>query len=103
MRVEARLQRTRLQVIPGGAWPTYIHIRASVWYEENGLELEAFHHATAANDVERVERLIEGGGMPIHFRGAVAPVLNWLELQPTRVLDATPSLWYGQPMPRCCW
>src|SRR5665811_839631 len=29
------------------------HIRAAQWYEENGLELEAFHHAAAANDVER--------------------------------------------------
>ena len=36
------------------------HIRASRWYEDNGLEIEAFHHAAAANDIERAERLIEG-------------------------------------------
>ena len=48
-----------------------LHIRASQWYEDNGLEIEAFHHAAAANDVERAERLIEGKGMPLHFRGAV--------------------------------
>ena len=47
-----------------------LHIRASQWYEDNGLEIEAFHHAAAANDVERAERLIEGKGMPLHFRGA---------------------------------
>jgi LuxR family maltose regulon positive regulatory protein len=70
-----------------------LHLRASVWYEDNGLEIEAFHHATAANDFERAERLIEGKGMPLHFRGAVAPVLNWLESLPTTVLDAWPSLW----------
>ena len=70
-----------------------LHKRASVWYEDNGLEIEAFHHAAAANDVERAERLIEGKGMPLHFRGAVAPVLNWLESLPTTVLDARPSLW----------
>src|SRR2546421_4409141 len=70
-----------------------LHIRASLWYEDQGLELEAFHHAAAANDVERAERLIEGKGMPLHFRGAVAPVLNWLESLPTTVLDAWPSLW----------
>jgi LuxR family maltose regulon positive regulatory protein len=69
------------------------HIRASQWYEDNGLELEAFHHAAAANDVERAERLIEGKGMPLHFRGAVAPVLNWLNSLPATVLDAWPSLW----------
>jgi LuxR family maltose regulon positive regulatory protein len=70
-----------------------LHIRASAWYEDNGLEIEAFHHATAANDFERAERLIEGKGMPLHFRGAVAPVLSWLESLPTTVLDAWPSLW----------
>ena len=31
--------------------------------------------------------------MPLHFRGGVAPVLNWLESLPTTVLDARPSLW----------
>ena len=70
-----------------------LHIRASVWYEENGLEIEAFHHAAAANDVEHAARLVEGEGMPLLFRGAVAPVLNWLESLPTTVLDARPSLW----------
>jgi LuxR family maltose regulon positive regulatory protein len=70
-----------------------LHKRASVWYEDNGLEIEAFHHATAANDVERAARLIEGKGMPLHFRGAVVPVLNWLKSLPTTVLDARPSLW----------
>ncbi|HEX6555912.1 MAG TPA: LuxR C-terminal-related transcriptional regulator [Ktedonobacteraceae bacterium] len=69
------------------------HIRASLWYEDHGLEIEAFQHAAAANDVERAERLIEGKGMPLHFRGAVAPVLNWLESLPKTALDARPSLW----------
>jgi len=69
------------------------HSRASVWYEENGLEIEAFHHAAAANDVERAARLVEGEGMPLHFRGVAAPVLNWLASLPTTVLDARPSLW----------
>jgi len=70
-----------------------LHIRASIWYEENGLEIEAFHQAVAANDVERAERLMEGDGMPLPFRGAVLPVLNWLSSLPTTVLDARPLLW----------
>jgi len=69
------------------------HIRASEWYEENGLEIEAFHHATAASDVERATRLMEGDWMPLPFRGAVVPVLKWLKSLPTTVLDARPLLW----------
>jgi LuxR family maltose regulon positive regulatory protein len=69
------------------------HKRASVWYEENGFEVEAFQHATAANDFARAERLIEGNGMPLHFRGVVFPILNWLKSLPITVCDSYPSLW----------
>jgi LuxR family maltose regulon positive regulatory protein len=70
-----------------------LHIRASLWYEDYGLSMEAFHHAAAANDVERAERLIKGKGIPLHFRGAVTAILDWLESLPTTVLNARPSLW----------
>ncbi|OKP86062.1 transcriptional regulator [Paenibacillus helianthi] len=70
-----------------------LHIRASGWYEDNGFELEAFHHAAAAGDIERAARLMEGEGMPLLFRGAVTPVLNWLESMPREILDSRPSLW----------
>ena len=72
---------------------TELHSRASEWYEDNGLELEAFLHAAAANDLDRAERLIEGQGVPLQFRGAGAPVLKWLESLTPTVLDARPSLW----------
>ena len=68
------------------------HIRASEWYQASGLEIEAFQHAAAGHDVERAERLIEGNGMPLAFRGALDPILHWLGSLPTTVLDARPSL-----------
>ncbi len=71
-----------------------LHIRASQWYEDNGLEVEAFHHAAAANDIERAERLMDGKGIPLHFRGAVTAVLEWLASLPKSALDARPSLWW---------
>ena len=91
-RLFADLLRQRWLQLADDRAATY-HIRASQWYEANGLEIEAFHHAAAAHDIARAERLIEGNGMPLHFRGAVAPVLNWLKTLPTSVLDAWPSLW----------
>ena len=69
-----------------------LHSRASRWYEENDLGIEAFHHAAAANDVERAEKIIEGNSIPLHFRGAVAAILEWLATLPQTVLDARPSL-----------
>jgi ATP/maltotriose-dependent transcriptional regulator MalT len=67
--------------------------RASIWCEENGFAVEAFHHAAAANDIERATHLIEGGGKSMTFRGALAPVLKRLKSLPARVLDANPLLW----------
>ena len=97
----AELLRQRLQ--QGSVPPTgekgmeeevaELHIRASKWFEDNGLEIEAFQHAAAANDVERAARLIEGKGAPVHFRGAASQVLNWLTSLPESILDDSPSLW----------
>jgi LuxR family maltose regulon positive regulatory protein len=70
-----------------------LHIRASVWFEAHGFDLEAFQHAAAAQDVERAARLMEGKGMPLHFRGAVTALLDWLGSLPPTVLDARPALW----------
>ena len=71
-----------------------LHVRASQWYEDQGLAFEAFQHAAAANDVERAARLIEGERIPRHFRGAVTTILLWLQSLPTMELDARPSLWW---------
>jgi LuxR family maltose regulon positive regulatory protein len=71
-----------------------LHIRASQWYEDNALELEAFQHAAAANDVERAERLMDGKTIPLHFSGGVTPLLNWLDSLPADVLNDRPSLWW---------
>jgi LuxR family maltose regulon positive regulatory protein len=71
-----------------------LHRRASQWYEDNGLEFEAFQHAAAANDVERAVRLIGGNRIPQHYRGAVKAILDWLESLPKSTLDVRPWLWW---------
>ncbi|MEQ8677331.1 MAG: LuxR C-terminal-related transcriptional regulator [Aggregatilineales bacterium] len=70
-----------------------LHDRASLWYEQQGFELDAFHHAAKANTIPRVMRLIEGDGMPMHFRGQSRVVQAWLQAQPATVLDTYPQLW----------
>ncbi|MFB9275753.1 LuxR C-terminal-related transcriptional regulator [Cohnella cellulosilytica] len=69
-----------------------LRVRASVWHENNGDELEAFRYAAAAGDIDRAARLIEGSGMPLLFRGAAMPVLEWLNSLPKRELNTRPSL-----------
>jgi LuxR family maltose regulon positive regulatory protein len=70
-----------------------LHIRASQWYEDNGLDIEAFQHAVAADDFGRAARLVEEKGLPLHSSSAMAPVLRWLASLPDDVLNARPSLW----------
>ncbi|MCX6047986.1 MAG: LuxR C-terminal-related transcriptional regulator [Chloroflexi bacterium] len=73
---------------------TEYHSRASQWYEDQGLTFEAFQQATAAQDIERAARLIEGEGLPRHFRSTVTIILDWLASLPMRELDARPALWW---------
>ncbi|MEJ7837586.1 MAG: LuxR C-terminal-related transcriptional regulator [Thermomicrobiales bacterium] len=69
-----------------------LHIRASRWFELNNLEIDALHHAIAANDIARAERLIHGKGVPLYVRGGAAPVLSWLESLPPHVFANSPSM-----------
>ncbi len=70
-----------------------LHCRASQWYEDRGLQVEAFRHAAAAHDIERAERLIKGGEIPLHSLAAVAAIINWLDSLAKTALDARPWLW----------
>lgn len=76
------------------------HKRASIWYEENDLEVEAYHHAIHSQDIEHAAYLLEGKGMPLHLRGAASISLKWLMSLPTKELDAKPALWvfYGSAL-----
>jgi LuxR family maltose regulon positive regulatory protein len=85
--------RGRLRASPAYGLEPALHSRASEWLEANGLELEAFHHAVAGGDIDRAQALVEGKGMPLHFRGPVTPVLTWLASLPSATLDQRPALW----------
>ncbi|WP_343225210.1 LuxR C-terminal-related transcriptional regulator [Paenibacillus sp. EZ-K15] len=87
-----RLTRTGVSAVGGERDVSELHRRASEWHERHDLLLEAFQHAIAAQDVDRAARLIEGEGMPLVFRGAIGPVLHWLDSLPKEELDARPAL-----------
>ncbi len=70
-----------------------LHSRASEWYEENGLEIEAFQHAVAANDIEQAARLVEENKLPLHLSSVLTDITHWLESLPISILNARPSLW----------
>ncbi|MEC0201539.1 LuxR C-terminal-related transcriptional regulator [Paenibacillus lautus] len=88
-----RLSRRGMSAAIGGEREvSELHRRASEWHERHDLLLEAFQHAIAAQDVDLAARLIEGEGMPLVFRGAIGPVLHWLDSLPKEELDARPAL-----------
>jgi len=70
-----------------------LHLRASAWYESQGMVSQALHHAVAAGDMSRAFQIVQGRGMPLYFLEDAEPVLQWLQDQPPAYLDAHPPLW----------
>jgi LuxR family transcriptional regulator, maltose regulon positive regulatory protein len=69
-----------------------LHLRASAWYEENGLISEAIGHAFSTSDHERAARLIEQGIPAALRRGEFPSVLRWLEALPEEAKRRRPRL-----------
>jgi len=69
-----------------------LHGRASLWYERQGLAVEAVQHAFAASDVERAASLVERIGMQVGYRGQVHTLLGWLNALPDVLVRTRPAL-----------
>jgi LuxR family maltose regulon positive regulatory protein len=72
-----------------------LHIRASVWYEENDLAGEAIRHALAAEDFERAARLAELVWPAMDGRFQTATWLDWVRALPDELVRARPVLSVG--------
>ena len=70
-----------------------LHLRASAWFEAQGMVRQALQHAVAAGDTARAIQVVQGQGMPLYFLEDAEPVLDWLQDQPPAFLDAHPPLW----------
>jgi LuxR family maltose regulon positive regulatory protein len=69
-----------------------LHRRASHWFEEQGLVVEAIEQALAAQDVERAAALVEQYGLGIGLAGQMETVLGWIRALPEAVVRTRPQL-----------
>jgi LuxR family maltose regulon positive regulatory protein len=72
-----------------------LHQRASQWFEDNGFQAEAVHHALAGKDWERAAALIESLSSATLARGEIATLIGWIRQLPDQVLRARPRLCHG--------
>lgn len=66
-----------------------LHLRASIWYEEHNLPIDAINHAIASSAFERVELLIEKHANSLFRQGQVEVVYTWLKQLQERGVAAT--------------
>jgi LuxR family transcriptional regulator, maltose regulon positive regulatory protein len=93
----ADLLRSRLQQSEPGLLPE-LHRRASLWYEEHDLLLEAVQHAIHAPDLERTSYLLEAYRHALALRGQGRTVLALLHAFPDERIGRQPSLCFSQAM-----
>lgn len=89
--LRARLTQTYRAELPA------LHRAASQGYEELGLISEAVGHALAAQDFERMTRLVAGNAFLLLDNGELSTLLGWLDALPRPLLLAQPwmSVFYA--------
>ncbi|MFC1879462.1 LuxR C-terminal-related transcriptional regulator, partial [Chloroflexota bacterium] len=75
-----------------------LHNRAARWYTRQGLLIEAFPHALAAEEWDELENLVHSVSSDILSRGQIVTMLNWLDGIPAKVLLKRPRLCFD-----FCW
>jgi LuxR family maltose regulon positive regulatory protein len=85
--LQHRLRRSHADVIP------HVHRRASEWFLQQNMMVEAIHHALEATDYERATVLIEQVGIADFALPHMQRSLKrWLELLPAEVVFDRPRL-----------
>ncbi len=80
------LQQTEPTLVP------QLHRRASAWYDQHDLPIEAVQHALAIPDVEIAARLIEPIALPVTLHGQLSTVLRWMNTLPEALVRTRPLL-----------
>jgi LuxR family transcriptional regulator, maltose regulon positive regulatory protein len=84
--LRAQLSQTQPELLPE------LHRRAAQWFEQNGLNVDAIHHALAGEDYTHAGALIEQIAPPIIVRGQIDTALGWFEALPDELMRKNPSL-----------
>ncbi len=69
-----------------------LHLKASEWYEQQGLVNEAIEHALEAGYYPRAIQLVDSVALPTILQSYGSTVLNWLERIPKEITDTQPWL-----------
>ncbi len=69
-----------------------LHLRASAWFENEGLITESVNHALAALNWERAVPLMEMAGESLRKGGGVATLTHWIQALPDSVRRSHPEL-----------
>jgi LuxR family maltose regulon positive regulatory protein len=97
----ADLLRAQLQKSLGNEDLARLHLLAATWFEQNGLILDAIHHASLASDDQRVERLIRQNYLDMMNRGELSWVRSWMGSLSRELVYQRPWLCLYEAMNRC--
>jgi LuxR family transcriptional regulator, maltose regulon positive regulatory protein len=81
-----RLERTQSALAPK------LHLKASIWFENENLIEEAVVHAIASHDWEHAADLIQNVAQRVYGQTNVTYLRNWLQSLPESVIRARPWL-----------
>ncbi|GHO89456.1 LuxR C-terminal-related transcriptional regulator [Dictyobacter formicarum] len=87
-----RLQQSDATLVP------VLHRRASLWYREQGMLVEAVTHARSAGDWECIASIAEEAGVELISRGNVQMVMNWVAMLPRPIVFSRLRLFLYE-----CW
>ena len=73
-----------------------LHLKASIWYEAQGLLADAVEHALAAGDLDRVLDLVEGNAIAMMDHGQLGTLRGWLDALPDNLVLSRPWLCLSQ-------
>lgn len=85
------LLRTRLyRLFPD--LPAELHLRASQWYEKEGLRDDAIEHAIRAGQLQRAAQLMSEAAETTLLDGRVTTFMRWMDALPKEIRQAHPLI-----------